>query len=781
MQFAFKDDCRNAMKKRYELEKIIEEIKAAGKLQKLALYASLIKKQYELHEVNFITTYNSAYEIYQDYLNFDKHPPKEVSNHLLEIFYYAFKIIRASGKVKNLKRMQQEFYKYEKHFSDNEKLAMIYSNLNFFSWQQGDHKKALSNGLKSLGYIEKSGNDFLLPGRYSNIGYIYESMGDYRLAESFYEKGLNYGFRINSSKVKKLAYCGYGRLHLNQGNAEAAIDNLLEAEKYSNNKESDDHASISCNLGIAYGMKKDYTKSLSYFIPYANDEVKAENPDLYFTCLMNMANCYLIQKEYLSAEKNLISALQFAKDHNIEDDMTGILINLGLLETARGNYNAAHKYYEESQKLNSLNYNLKKDILIDQGMGNIYRNKGEDKKAIEYYLSSIKKAKDQTLNYEVASIYQKLSQLYEKQGDYKSALTYYKRSKEIETESAKHDNQPLPSEDISQKSADITKLIPFDSLISSELAKKINSPLIGNGNVMRDVLHQAKLAAQNINIAVLLTGESGTGKEVIARIIHFSSQRAKKPLISVNCASISHSLIESSFFGYEPGAFTGAKKRTIGYFEAADKSSLFLDEIGEMPLSMQSKFLRVLEEKKIHLMGSVRNVETDFRLISATNKDLNRMIKDKNFRLDLFNRINTLEINLPPLRDRKEDIPPLIDYFITRFCHDMDKKKPLCSKEALELLLEYSFPGNVRELMNIIKRSLLFSQNSVLMPQDIIFPPKEKDSIPQVKSLDLYENEMNLIKLAMKRAGNHQIKAAALLGISPSSLCRKLKKTRLEK
>jgi Nif-specific regulatory protein len=216
---------------------------------------------------------------------------------------------------------------------------------------------------------------------------------------------------------------------------------------------------------------------------------------------------------------------------------------------------------------------------------------------------------------------------------------------------------------------------------------------------------------------VLLFGESGTGKELIAKTIHFQSKRAKGPFVAINCAAIPENLLEAELFGSEKGAFTGAVKR-IGKFEQANKGTIFLDEVGELPISLQPKLLRVLQERTLEPLGSSKTLKVDVRIISATNKDLSEEIRKGNFREDLFWRLNVIPIYIPPLRERKEDIPLLIDYYLKSFC-GIYKKNVSIDEDALKLLISYEWPGNVRELSNTIERLVVMSEGRVIKPYDL--------------------------------------------------------------
>jgi len=283
---------------------------------------------------------------------------------------------------------------------------------------------------------------------------------------------------------------------------------------------------------------------------------------------------------------------------------------------------------------------------------------------------------------------------------------------------------------------------------------------------------------------VLILGESGTGKELIARAIHYSSPRADRAFIKVSCAVLPENLLESELFGHEKGAFTGAVARRIGRFEQADKGSIFLDEIGDLSPSLQMKLLRVLQEKEFERLGSNQTIKTDVRVIAATNQNLEEAIKRGTFREDLYYRLNVVTISLPPLRERREDLPVLMEHFLKKYNQENKRDVTAISKEAKELLMRYDYPGNVRELENIIERAVVLCRGDTMTTQDL--PLNLRESKTEIaleearKRRDLPETleevERYLITQALERSGGVQTKAAEELGISERVLRYKMKK-----
>ncbi|WP_022852692.1 sigma-54-dependent transcriptional regulator [Thermodesulfatator atlanticus] len=316
----------------------------------------------------------------------------------------------------------------------------------------------------------------------------------------------------------------------------------------------------------------------------------------------------------------------------------------------------------------------------------------------------------------------------------------------------------------------------------AELSPPEAPDIIAESPKMREILRLVSKVAQT-EATVLILGESGTGKEVIANLVHRLSPRAKAPFVKVNCAAIPEGLLESELFGHERGAFTGADKSKPGLFEIADGGSIFLDEIGDLPLALQAKLLRVLQEGVIRRIGALREIKVNVRIIAATNKDLEEMVKEGLFREDLFWRLNVFSVKLPPLRERKEDILPLCRFFLAKFSQKHGKTIKDFSREALDVLLSHHFPGNVRELENIIERAVILADQDIITLDDL--PPllrgeKKEDQASILYSLPLPEAvallESTRIKQAMEEAHGVKIKAAELLGISERVLRYKLGK-----
>ena len=311
---------------------------------------------------------------------------------------------------------------------------------------------------------------------------------------------------------------------------------------------------------------------------------------------------------------------------------------------------------------------------------------------------------------------------------------------------------------------------------NENLKKKVVSlekvdDIIGNSEAMKHVLKEVESVAQS-NSSVIITGESGTGKELIARAIHFNSSRRFYPLVSVHCGALTESLLESELFGHEKGAFTGALYNRKGRFEMADNGTIFLDEIGTISPKMQVELLRVLETKTFTRVGGNKEISSDFRLICATNRDLKSMVEKGEFREDLFYRLNVVNIHIPPLRERPEDISSLVDYFVKKYCTSMNKPLAQVDSSVIKRLTEYAFPGNIRELENMIERALVVGSGKKIMVRDLPLGKEEISS--NIESLEDFEKDF-ILKILGKYDWNIS-RSAKALKVDRVTLYNKIKK-----
>ncbi|WP_225072376.1 sigma-54 dependent transcriptional regulator [Desulfuromonas sp. CSMB_57] len=337
--------------------------------------------------------------------------------------------------------------------------------------------------------------------------------------------------------------------------------------------------------------------------------------------------------------------------------------------------------------------------------------------------------------------------------------------------------------------------------LKSELKDQypLERAIIGKSKPMQEIYKMLGRVAPT-DVTVLITGESGTGKELVARAIHYNSPRVGKAFLALNCAAIPRELLESELFGHEKGAFTGATERKIGKFEQAGGGTLFLDEIGDMPLDLQAKLLRVLQEREITRTGGTTSIPVDVRIVAATNQNLREQVHNREFREDLFYRLNVVPIAIPPLRERRDDIPLLVEYFITRAQEELNVTARGCTKEAIALLKRYDWPGNVRELENTLKRAALLSSDQLLTPADFpglsadaprkeadeslealitnklqaTFSPMDVNELCNLYQMVLHQMERPLLSLILEKTRGNQVRAAEILGINRNTLRKKI-------
>ena len=335
------------------------------------------------------------------------------------------------------------------------------------------------------------------------------------------------------------------------------------------------------------------------------------------------------------------------------------------------------------------------------------------------------------------------------------------------------------------------RLLTENILLKEEVASKFGLPrIIGNSAEFMKVAQIIQKVAP-AKTTVLLIGESGTGKELFARAIHNLSGRKQYPFVPINCAAIPRDLLESELFGHEKGAFTGADAKKLGKFELADNGTIFLDEVGDMDLSLQSKLLRAIEEGEIERVGAVKTITVDVRIVAASNKDLEKAVEDKKFREDLYYRLNVFPVRIPPLRERRDDIPLLVEYFIKKYCLEIKTPLKSISKEALDMLINYHWKGNVRELENAIERSVILCDGDMIKSEHFVlsrhsgFEFSDKPSVAgitleAVAKDALRRAESQRIISALKETKGNKSRAAEILQVSYKTLLTKIKEYGIE-
>ncbi len=344
---------------------------------------------------------------------------------------------------------------------------------------------------------------------------------------------------------------------------------------------------------------------------------------------------------------------------------------------------------------------------------------------------------------------------------------------------------PDQIEMVTRRATERQSLIEENQYLRSEILKEYGfGEIIGNAPVMHSIFEVIKKVA-NSRATMLVQGESGTGKELAARAIHFSSVRSNAPFIKVNCAALPENLLESELFGHEKGAFTGAVTRRLGRFELAHRGTLLLDEVSEIPLGLQAKLLRVLQEREFERVGGTRPVKVDVRIVATTNRNLDEEIEAKRFREDLFFRLNVIPITLPPLRERDGDVPLLAQHFVDRYCRENNRSHKQIVPEALEMMCHYAWPGNVRELQNVIERAVVLDADEVIRPEHLALRPSsssesDSDEIVDAVGRTVAEMERRLILKTLQALEGNRGRTAEMLQISVRTLRNKLNQYRVQ-
>jgi two-component system response regulator HydG len=334
-----------------------------------------------------------------------------------------------------------------------------------------------------------------------------------------------------------------------------------------------------------------------------------------------------------------------------------------------------------------------------------------------------------------------------------------------------------------QKALERRRLAGEVSLLAAEFRERYRfENIIGRSAAIREVLGRIVRIAPT-DATVLITGESGTGKELVAKAIHANSKRAERPFVTVNCAAISETLLESELFGHVRGAFTGAVNARRGLFEEADGGTFFFDEVAETSPSFQAKLLRAIQEGEIRRLGDNRPLRVDVRIIAATNQDLQLAIREKRFRQDLYYRLNVARFVLPPLRERREDVPLLVDYFLDKYCKKMGRRVELADG-VLDYLLEYRFTGNIRELENMVEQGVALADDGLIRREDVVsvdgMPMSSAAARSRLMQDVVDEAEANAIQAALREVDGNKERAAEMLGLSPTTLWRKMKRLNIE-
>jgi DNA-binding NtrC family response regulator/uncharacterized protein HemY len=757
----------------------------AGKIQKFSIFTEIIQLAYDQRDQKIYGYFDQFISHLQEYLEYDKKPSTEIKKAIVRSFRLLFSFIKNKSDQIKFKDYLEVFQRYCFLMEDIVELANIYQNLGYLFWLSNDMDSSKKYLRESLELINQTENKEI-PNRYTNLGFIYEYMGDYQTAEEYYLQGIKFAEQNHYQEAMFMAYDALGRLNFNQQFYQRAHNYFQAAiELHDGHSLDSSHASTVMNLASTYVFLKQYDQAVRCLKDIQKEWLEKDDPETYYSSFVNLAVYYLEMGNLAEAMKSNEKVFDYATKSNNLELIFGYYYTRGMILRKQNKLHNAEVSFKKALQLSRTAGNQRDQSRTLNHLAVIYMDSTEYEKALKFLSEAETFYRRWKNESDLTTILFNKAECYSALKNYKKAFynqnEYIKLTQKIQKKKEKE--ELLLKNQQTVKASKSSHLI-FNTgytLISRELSQKIGVPIIGHSPQMQKVVQQAILVAGNNAASVLLRGESGTGKELVARLIHFSSDRLHAPFIPVNSASVTNGMAQSTLFGHEKGAFTGAVYLHKGLFEQADQGTIFLDEIADTPPDIQAYLLRILEDKKIRRLGGSSNVDSDFRLISATNSNIEEMVKKGLFRLDLLNRINTLEIVIPPLRERIDDIPLFIDFYLNEISKRLPRKPPVIEAYVIDVLLGYDYPGNVREFINIMEKLIIFCKNDYISEEDIHFlkiaESATKDE-PKEYNFNLQENETRLMMLAMKKCNNVQVKAAKLLGITPYTLNRRLKKLR---
>ncbi len=653
-------------------------------------------------------------------------------------------------------------------------------------WKNNDIKGLLRHCLIIDEIVARIGDESLSPGRYQNIGFAYMEMGDYDRAQAYFERSIALNRKLRNHYALVQTYNKMASNFTKQEKYKKALEFFFIAWRMCNEHKQDElKGRLLLNIGTCYRMLLDYDKAFDYYTRSQDELEKRDDKQMLATLYLNLGIIYHKTGDAANALKTYFKALKLHTELNIIWQRNSLYNNIANIYFALNNTKKAMKYYQKALESTQRDENPELYALLTINVGSCERINGNFSTAEEHIKRGIELLKEHNLKSHLGEAYRNLAYNSAEKDDYEEAydyllecVRYYERvydftsREDIDKIKKQYDILNTEYENLQEKY----------ELLNQDLEKQVGHQLIGKSRQIREVHSLAMKAAMHPNVNVLIYGESGVGKEIIARIIHHASIRKNAYFCAINSSAISDTLFESEFFGHLKGAFTNAEYSRKGYIQQANQGTLFLDEITEMPLDFQTKLLRAIEEKKIIPVGDEKTIEVDFRVIASTNRDVHKMVKDDLFRYDLLHRLNTIEIYIPPLRERQEDIIVLMWHFIELIGKRMNREPVNITEGFIDRFRSYHFPGNVRELKNLIERAIILADDRVLnesIARKILTTKEESKPVvhtESIRTLNLEENEKQIVLMALKRADWNQKQAATLLGISQNAIYRKMKK-----
>ncbi len=614
-------------------------------------------------------------------------------------------------------------------------LIYAYNNLASVYFRLMQYDKALEFYQLALQTSQEMDHDDLISSIYNNMANVYNDLGVLNQAMLHYKKSLESIKSQENLPTSSSTLSNIGIVCLREKRYEEAemwfkrsID-LCEKHQLKRNQ-----AKNYLEISKVYANRKDFEKAFDYVGRAEKFYREASAPYFIADVLRFRGRFLLMQNDYGAAESVFLESLEVARKHDFQSQIQLVCEEMVVL-------------YEQTYNPEQL---IKYQKLLLQGVRSFDEQEYDRKLA-------------------------NLQVVFEAEQKEREAEIY--RLKTIELEK-KNQEIFVQKQELERTLDQLRKSEISYKYLNQEIKEKLGFTIIGESQQMKRIIDLIQRVAATPTTSVLITGETGTGKELVARAIHEYSDRKGKNFCAVNVSSVPETLFESEFFGYKKHAFTGAKEDKAGWFEIANEGTLFLDEVGTWQSQLQSKFLRVLENRKIIPVGSDREIPVDFRLVSATNDNLQSMIEDGSFRADLYYRLSSFVVNISPLRERVEDIPVLLEFFVKHYSTLLNKRINKIEKQIESALMSYSFPGNVRELKNIVERAVIISNSSTLKLSCFNIPDSaQNDDI--VTPLAVLEKDMVL--KALKLTGFHQRNAAKLLSITPKSLERRMIKYEIKR
>lgn len=617
-----------------------------------------------------------------------------------------------------------------------------------------------------------------------NIANIWNSMGEAcifldqnRLALEYTTRSLRLRQKLGQTQKVALSMTNIVRIYNNLEEYEKSIEMGLQAlallEK--NKPESRYYGNMLNTMGITYYLNKEYDKALEHL--FASLEVKRRQNDRFrmANTMNGIGNCYINMGRLDDALRFHQEALAIREEKGQEDMIGRSCLRLGKVYLMKGDLENARHYTERALSL--LEDDKGQQIDLYAQMTELEQATGHYKPACEWHERHFLTFRERTLEMNRSQIAELRTQFELEQKEREAAL-FREKNHELEAKNHLISEQKEALDRTLQELKRSERNLEF---LSSRIDERLEGRIIGQSESIRNILDLMAKVASAEDTSVLIMGESGTGKELVAKGIHEMSARKDRFFHGVNTSAITSSLFESEFFGYEKNAFTGATDRKAGWFEAVNGGTLMLDEIGSMPMEHQIKLLRVLEERSVTRVGARNHIPVDVRIISASNTDLLTLVSQGTFREDLYHRLSAFVIQIPPLRERKEDIQPLLEHFVNRLGDKLNKRIKRIEPRVVEMLKDYHFPGNVRELRNIVERALILCDSPTLQTRHITIPSTANQPCHKFSDgiVPLEEIEREMILRALRRTNNNQTRAARLLGVSQKAVERRIKKFNL--